>query len=776
MACYHFTIKTDRMKDGTRVDASEHTAYIERTGKFKDVDEKNRPYSAPDHADYINRDAAFSYRGGCIGKGNRLPSWANGSAREFFTAANRYESSKNCRYREIEFALPNELNRAQQQEIIDRFLDRHLKDFYYAYAIHDKIGMMSNGERNTHVHIMFSERRIDDVEKTKERSPEEFFSRHTKVNGVARGGAAKDPKWNGKDRAKYLCKMRRDFAMLQNEALEKAGFSVRVDHRTLKEQRASALARGDFKLAKLLDRVPERHLGPEITAQENHPAVVQLKKYRAVKEEYRKLLYAADLLESNLEKQKNLVASDENLRTAKKVLKKADLSLQTDSSLQVKQLKENVLTTLREIYALKAVAVWQDEAARMAQERFMSEEELSLCGQLKMLRRAKEEAQALLKSLPKPKEWLPQDGQIYEELTKELNRRLSVYREQTTELTDKMKPVYERLEKQEKAHIKNEMIAILAENKPNKLLLKQRTRQLSALLEDLQAEILLHAEKLPEMKRENSAFTSKEVAGILRYTEQSVKMEMRRLKNAMTKLAPKVVSLNRANAMAKNLFVNGGFKALSEKEKQIKKECGRIAHARMEYEEAQKAFDRLPKPKWYQGKSVYRKRKRGVDEMKAALEKREALYSDAVFQIEREREQLEARCLSAEAQKKISAISLGILEKNRPIAARHEALLKKYKTLLAKSKKLGELQKATGKQIGRDKNAVRYSISKSRSNTAIGSLSKSGKAYAIAKAFAGDARMARIVAYTKQDDAERKFEESAKSKTDREVERITRAE
>ena len=48
---------------------------------------------------------------------------------------------------EIEFALPNELKTVEQyRQIIDAFIEKHLKDHYYAYAIHDKIGVMSNGQ------------------------------------------------------------------------------------------------------------------------------------------------------------------------------------------------------------------------------------------------------------------------------------------------------------------------------------------------------------------------------------------------------------------------------------------------------------------------------------------------------------------------------------------------------------------------------------------------------------------------------------------------------
>ena len=77
---------------------------------------------------------------------------------------------------EIEFASPNELKNVEQyRQIIDAFIAKHLSDHYYAYAIHNKIGVMSDGQHHPHVHIMFSERMIDDIEKEKERADCNFF-------------------------------------------------------------------------------------------------------------------------------------------------------------------------------------------------------------------------------------------------------------------------------------------------------------------------------------------------------------------------------------------------------------------------------------------------------------------------------------------------------------------------------------------------------------------------------------------------------------------------
>ena len=164
--------------------------------------------------------------------------------------------------------MPNELKTVEQyRQIIDAFIAKHLSDHYFAYAIHNNIGMMSDGQHHPHVHIMFSERMIDDVEKKKKRVTKAFFrypARKKKDGSLPsfeekwKRGAPKDRKWCNRQ---YVSEMRADFAQIQNAVLEQNGFSIRVDHRTLQAQKEEAEQNGDNFLARLFSRVPEKYIG-----------------------------------------------------------------------------------------------------------------------------------------------------------------------------------------------------------------------------------------------------------------------------------------------------------------------------------------------------------------------------------------------------------------------------------------------------------------------------------------------------------------------------------
>lgn len=143
--------------------------------------------------------------------------------------------------REIELALPHELTRDQQQELVrefcqDQFVDRGMvADISY----HDA----PDGQpRNDHAHVLLTMREI---------GPEGF--------------GKKVREWN--DRS-LVAESRERWAELTNRALEREGHGERIDHRSLEVQRQEAERKADFEKAYQLARAPQAHKGVTITALE----------------------------------------------------------------------------------------------------------------------------------------------------------------------------------------------------------------------------------------------------------------------------------------------------------------------------------------------------------------------------------------------------------------------------------------------------------------------------------------------------------------------------
>lgn len=220
MTCFHHCIKS-----GRRGSAVAHSTYI----------------SNGDREDLI-----YTSHG-------NLPEWAKGSIRLFWRMANAHERANGAVYREHEIALPNELTREQLIELAKRLVRELVGTKPYQFAIHAPDGRIG-GVSNPHIHLMYSDRVPDGIN----RPPEQMFSRFNSKRPES-GGCRKDSGGRSPlDLRNDVISTRKMIADLQNQALAEHGHDSRVDHRSLREQG--------------LQRRPERHLGParvrELTADE----------------------------------------------------------------------------------------------------------------------------------------------------------------------------------------------------------------------------------------------------------------------------------------------------------------------------------------------------------------------------------------------------------------------------------------------------------------------------------------------------------------------------
>jgi hypothetical protein len=217
MADYHMSVKTVSRSDGRSATAA--AAYRsgvqivdEKTGEVHDYRRKSGVVSA---TIFVPEDA---------------PGWA-ADREAIWNAAEASETRKNSTVaREFEVALPDELSSAQRQELAHAFATELVKHHGCAadVAIHEP--SKEGDQRNHHAHILCTTRRL---------GPSGFGDKTRELDDRA-SGAAEVTRW------------REVWAEMTNAALERAGRTERVDHRTLKAQG--------------IDREPTIHLGPAATA------------------------------------------------------------------------------------------------------------------------------------------------------------------------------------------------------------------------------------------------------------------------------------------------------------------------------------------------------------------------------------------------------------------------------------------------------------------------------------------------------------------------------
>jgi hypothetical protein len=167
------------------------------------------------HASYIAGDGRYADRDDVVSVADRnLPDWAADGV-DFFAAADQYERANGRAYSEIEAAIPRGV--ADPAKYAQEFVERLLgANHPYRVAVHDKTA--ADGGRNTHMHLMFSDRKLDGIE----RSREQFFKRaasryrdartgEMREADPAKGGAAKDRKWNDRNQVQVVRDMWEEF-------------------------------------------------------------------------------------------------------------------------------------------------------------------------------------------------------------------------------------------------------------------------------------------------------------------------------------------------------------------------------------------------------------------------------------------------------------------------------------------------------------------------------------------------------------------------------------
>ena len=714
MATYHLRVKNDTNPGGTKVSAKRHADYILRE-------------DGKSHADYINREGAQGEKTDCVFKGSQLPKWAKGSAQKFFSAATRYEDKRNRCYKEIELSLPNELTLAQNREIVDRFIANHVSNHYYAYAIHEKTGELS-GERHPHVHIMFSERLIDDVEEAKERPAYKYFrraARPLKGEQVAsferrrEHGAPKAPKWHDK---KYLCEMRADFARIQNEVLAKYGYSIRVDHRTLEVQQAVAEQNGDTFLAQVRKRTPESYIGIISTHEEND-LVSGIKRCRQNIQQKQHALFLDDLKRKSVEEgeTKLLVKKAEGSWLAissSQAYKSANMN---DESLHY--LNQRILSGLTRIQKLKRKIVGYLCAREQAQKEYLPATEYQfICDYESKVNQREDLERFLTELVPTSTYSYPENQKAFQIVKSEVEKKISDLRSFLAQNNSKYWVILGKLN--EPYRRKNVELVVHGLLQNDLKILAELKKTSSALLENIDAlkELIKGREKTKEM------FTASEIRDNLLRQYRFLKKQYEKAVDSRNALMLSQVSPINALNRAKNIFVHGGFDKLHAKLEEYEKTVEQFKHDSSQYLLWQQTFN---DKKWTSDGDKLQEQYY-LTKTKIHLEMTGRKLAKTKNQLDSELTRLEKLCQTEEAQEKIALIAANILFKNLEIEQEYE---KAKKVVSALSEKLKEAKKrfnAFDEGYRSLKQNRVYRVIQSESNsTKTSALKENGEEYAV---------------------------------------------
>lgn len=182
-----------------------------------------------------------------FGQNVNMPDFASEDPKLFWESCENYERANANTFRTIDFSLPAELSDEENIELAARFAEELFGDkFVYSMAVHSKLSGVQSIQ-NIHCHIMFSERKLDGIE----RDSKEFFKRFNRKNPQL-GGCEKTDEWTSYSKLYYI---RQTWERIANEKLQEKGLE-KISCRSLYAQRLDSLLEENYLKAELLDRPP----------------------------------------------------------------------------------------------------------------------------------------------------------------------------------------------------------------------------------------------------------------------------------------------------------------------------------------------------------------------------------------------------------------------------------------------------------------------------------------------------------------------------------------
>ena len=199
-----------------------------------------------------------------------VPDWVYNRAK-LWNEVERVEYRINSQLaREIQLAIPRELNRTEQIELVKEYAN----DLFVKEGMIADVTFHELDSHNPHAHIMLTMREID----------QDGFKKN------------KNRDWNKRE---LLEKQRAAWSRYANHALEKAGINEKIDHRTLAEQG--------------INRIPQIHLGSAATAMmKRGVATYKGDRYREIEEANKRI----EGLERSLFKVESEITAVEKLSTS----------------------------------------------------------------------------------------------------------------------------------------------------------------------------------------------------------------------------------------------------------------------------------------------------------------------------------------------------------------------------------------------------------------------------------------------------------------------------
>ncbi|MBR0288443.1 MAG: hypothetical protein IJQ82_05640, partial [Selenomonadaceae bacterium] len=245
---------------------------------------------------------------------------------------------------------------------------------------------------------------------------------------------------------------------------------------------------------------------------------------------------------------------------------------------------------------------------------------------------------------------------------------------------------------------------ILQANLYAKKMLRRESDNLARAVDALQNEIF--AQTINDEQK--NIYRTREVYDIIRRQYFGLKKEYEKNLDLKFDLQKRIISPQRAIAMAKNIFVCGDLKRLRATIRQYKKDEQRLAQSIIAVNQSEKIFQSRD---WSaETRSTFLQEKYLLTKQKTLIEIEKVRLANLKLSIEQKQAELESLCQKPDSLKKIELIAAGILRKNYKFVRRLEEIETRVKNLAQRMNHAKEQLDALKIQLTLDKPHTCYKV------------------------------------------------------------------
>ena len=334
-----------------------------------------------------------------------------------------------------------------------------------------------------------------------------------------------------------------------------------MDHRSLKARRQEALAKGNTFLAELLDRVPERAVGPLALLERGNRNVLAQKKLRALNQSKEKNIVAKTFLMDGMRRDKLM----KRIHELEANTKQLDGMLNQDEKAALAGTLQKIQSQQDALQAAFDASIWAAAATESSMLAFMTEDEREAWQTFKAAGQELKHWQDFYSSIQE--DAFPYPAQL-QELRAAINRETSKIRQAIRQQAPTIRAIFSRLNE---AHTKRDIMRHAGNLLFDARLTKAKIDGLIQQQEKELANLQDRHKRLTDSLRQSPSYTAGAVADYMDLSLKELYAKEHKVRAEMRQLAKHVISPARAKAMAENVYTKGEFKKLRADEREFAK-------------------------------------------------------------------------------------------------------------------------------------------------------------------------------------------------------------